>query len=333
MAEVKEIKQSVNELQITGTIGEINLQKETKEVELKRGDTTKKVTCDVISKKEFKNPSMTVKVERKDENGNVTNETLIDVEIVNYFNQNSKSLNDKNEVEDNRNFKALETVMNEYKSGTRVQITTKSGAIEENGYVGKDGQWSSRIRINGQYLTSNNVPEEDKADAKISGVIRSIRPEMKNDEETGRLFIDFYMFNFRGETYPVTLVVESDLAPDVEDIYSNGDSCQFDVELLTRRVGKVTTKKESAFGRRESKIVEGYNVTELSVFGGDPVFEEENDYYIDMETMKTAMKERDIMIEQRKKDKADKEKEKSSGSNRGLNRKGNTVTSTADSPF
>lgn len=328
----KEVKQSVNEVQIVGTVDEINLKIEkNKEVELKRGNITKKVTCDVISNKKFPNPSMTVNVVNKDEEGNVQNESIIEVEIVNMFNQNSKSLDENGNVVENSNFKSLETIMNEYKKGTRVQINNNRDGIAENGYVDKDGNWGSRLRINGQYCSSSNVPEEDKADGKISGVIRRIWEEVKNETPTGRLFVEFYMFNYKGATYPVELVVEEDLAEAFQDVYKVGDSCQLDVELVSHRVGKPTVKKEKALSRRDSKIVEGYSKLEVSVFGGDPAFEEENEYFVDMNTMKEAMNEREIMIEQRKKDKKEKESSEKK-TNGGLGNRKQAVT-TNDSPF
>lgn len=327
----KEIKASVNTIQIVGAVEEINLErKNNQEVELKRGDVTKKATCDVINKKEFKNPSMTVKVVNKDEEGNIKNETILEVEIVTLFNQYSKALDEDGNVIDNSGFKSLETIMNEYKKGTRVQINNSRDAITENGYVGRDENWVSRIQINGQYCSSTNVPDEDRADAKISGVIRKIKEEMKDEEPTGRLFVEFYMFNYKGATYPVELVVDTDLAEDFQDIYNVGDSCQLDVELISRRVGKPVAKVEKAFGRRDSKIVQGYTKTEVSVFGGDPVFEEENEHFVDMDTMKEAMNERDIMIEQKKKDK--KEKEDKPAEKKGLgNRRPSAVAE--ESPF
>lgn len=328
---MSEIKQSLNELQITGCVEEVDLQFErNQEVELKRGDFKKKVTCDVV---DFKHSSMTVKVDRKDEEGNSLGETIIPVELRTLFNQNSKALNDKGEVEDNKGFKALETIAT-YEKGTRVQITTRNDAIQENGYAGRDG-WVSRPRFVAQFVTSTNVPEEDKADAKITGVIRSIKPEIKNEEETGRLFVEFYMFNYKGDTYPMTLAVNEDLADDFRDVYELGSSCQLDVELVSRTVGKPKVNKEKAFGRRASKIVEGYTVTEINVFGGDPVFEEENEYFVDLKDMKKAIEERELMIEQKIKDKKEKDKGGNTAKPKGLGQRKAVIEDVEDeeSPF
>ena len=330
---MSEIKQSLNEMQIVGAVEEVNLEfLKDQKVELRRGDFKKEVVCDTV---DFRNSSMTVRVERKDEDGNSLGETIIPVELRTLFNQNSKSLNDKGEVEENKGFKALETIAT-YEKGTRVQITTRTDAIQENGYVDKYGKWSSRPIFVGQYVTSTNVPEEDKADAKITGVIRSIKPEIKNEEETGRFFVEFYMFTYKGNTYPVTLAVNEDLADDFKDIYELGSSCQLDVELISRTVGKPKTNKKNTFGRRESKIVEGYTVTEINVFGGDPdVFEEENEYFVDIKDMKKAIEARELMIEQKIKDKAEKDKGGNTAKPKGLGQRRAVIEDVEDeeSPF
>lgn len=63
---MSELKRSINKVQINGTLEEMNLKMETKETTITRfinGDRMdKKVTCKVISKSEFKNPSFTVSV-------------------------------------------------------------------------------------------------------------------------------------------------------------------------------------------------------------------------------------------------------------------------------
>ena len=328
---MSEIKQSLNEMQIVGAVEEVNLEfLKDQKVELRRGDFKKEVVCDTV---DFRNSSMTVRVERKDEDGNSLGETIIPVELRTLFNQNSKSLNDKGEVEENKGFKALETIAT-YEKGTRVQVTTRADAIQENGYAGRDG-WTSRPRFIAQYVTSTNVPEEDKADAKITGVIRSIKPEIKNEEETGRLFVEFYMFNYKGDTYPVTLAVNEDLADDFKDAYELGASCQLDVELVSRTVGKPKVNKEKAFGRRASKIVEGYIITEINVFGGDPVFEEENEYFVDIKDMKKAIEARELMIEQKIKDKAEKDKGGNTAKPKGLGQRRAVIEDVEDeeSPF
>ena len=328
---MSKIKKSFNEMQIVGAVEEVNLEfLKDQKIELRREDFKKEVICDTV---DFRKSIMTVRVERKDEDGNSLGETIVPVELRTLFNQNSKSLNDKGEVEENKGFKALETIAT-YKKGTRVKITTRADAIQENGYASRDG-WISKPRFIAQYVTSTNVPEEDKADAKITGVIRNIKPEIKNEEETGRLFVEFYMFNYQGDTYPVTLAVNEDLADDFKDAYELGASCQLDVELVSRTVGKPKVNKEKAFGRRASKIVEGYTITEINVFGGDPVFEEENEYFVDIKDMKKAIEARELMIEQKIKDKAEKDKGGNTAKQKGLGQRRAVIEDVEDeeSPF
>lgn len=64
-----DVKQSTNRIQVVGTVSEINLKVETKEVTLKLNGTEKKVTCKSISKEDFKNPSISVECNLEKENG------------------------------------------------------------------------------------------------------------------------------------------------------------------------------------------------------------------------------------------------------------------------
>ena len=95
-------------------------------------------------------------------------------------------------------------------------------------------------------------------------------------------------------------------------MYENGDSVKLYYEILTKQIGGTKVAKEGGFGRRDTKIVNGFSVTEYSVFRGEEKFEEEADLYIPLDAMKTAMKAREVMIEQKIKDakeKKDKPKE------------------------
>ncbi|MEG1648243.1 MAG: hypothetical protein RR325_05790, partial [Bacilli bacterium] len=66
--------------------------------------------------------------------------------------------------------------------------------------------------------------------------------------------------------------------------------------VLQVQIGGDNTVKEGHFGRRESNITMGFTITEFNVFGGDPKLDEENDKFIEMESMKELLKERDILI-------------------------------------
>lgn len=282
--EVRTIKPSIRNIQVVGTLSEINMCIEEKEIEIKG----KKVKCNAVVKKEFKNPSMNIEV----------NGDIVDVDFINTYELNK-------EGEHNSNYDGMVTIMKDYV--TKIKATDENpatrvkfdGMINLNEYATEKGDFSSRLQLLGFFpCTSTNVPEEDLADGKLSGIIRTIKPEMnKDEEETGRLIVEICSLDKDGAILPYKVFVEEDMASDFSDLYEQGCNTILDVEVLSKHVGAKKQVKTGGFGRRESKAVSGYSITELSVFGGTDPLEEENELFIDLDTVKTAMKERDIMIE------------------------------------
>ena len=331
---MSEIKASINNCQICGVLKEINLEEITKEVTLKGANgVEKKVTCQQMAKKKFKNPMFLVDVK-----GNTIG--------VDFFPASEKKLDENEQIIDNPNFKSLKTVLENYipknnaKDGevpTRVKI---DGILSANEYVNKDTyEFKSFPQINGFKITSTDVPKEDIADCEISGIIRSIIPETKGEdaEETGRLKVELYTFNRNAETTPFTFIVEADLADDFNSFYEAGQSVKLYYEIITKQVGakKPTT---GGFGRRESHMVSGFSVTEYSVFRGDTAYEEESEYYINPEDMKQALNERDIKINnmiQKAKEDSNKPKNSPKGATSSTTTKNNPfgTSSTKKSPF
>ena len=333
---MSEIKASINNCQICGVLKEMNLEEITKEVTLKGANgVEKKVTCQQIAKKEFKNPTFLIEVNRDGQISDIG---------VDFFPASEKKLDENGNIVDNSNFKAMKTVLENYvpkikdaENATRVKI---DGMLANNEYVSKDTyEYKAFPQINGFRITSTNVPEEDSADCEISGIIRSIIPETKGEdaEETGRLKVELYTFNKQAETTPFTFIVEQDLADDFNNFYEAGQSVKLYYEILTKQIGakKPTT---GGFGRRESKMVSGFSVTEYSVFRGDTAYEEESEYYINPEDMKKALNERDIKINnmiQKTKEDSSKPKNSPKGAASSTTTKNNPfgTSSTKKSPF
>lgn len=299
---MKEVKRSINSVQIVGTLLEMNLEEITKEVSLKgTNGVEKKVQCKQIAKKEFRNPTFLISVEKKDEDGNVVGSNEVGVS---FFPISEKKLDENGNIIDNPRFKAFKTVLETYKPKsacksdevpTRVQV---DGSLVANEYADKQTfEWKSFPSVNGFNITSTNVSSEDIADCEISGVIESIINETVGEDakETGRLKVKLWSFDGSGAITPCTFVVEEDLADDFKSYYEIGQSVKIYYEIVSRQIG---TKKVSSggFGRRDTKAVSGFTVTEYSVFRGDDPFEEENEYYVEPSQVKEAMDVREIMI-------------------------------------
>lgn len=278
---MNELKRSINKFQIVGTIDEINLKVDNNVVN-KRNSRIK----GAIIKCDFKNPSVTINV-----NGQIIG--------VNFY-PTYKQVEKDGKIIDNPRYKALETIMN-YEKGIRVLANC---SLSENSYVddkGNEPEFKSFPQLSAFQITSSNVSDDDTADGRISGVVKSIKDEVRNEEETGRIIVEFYYMITDGSgdiiATPINLIVESDLADDFKDMYPIGSNCILDVEIINRQVGGNKKKVEGHFGRRESKVVDGFTVEEFSCFGGDPTLEEENEYFVSVDDMKELLKERKVMIE------------------------------------
>ena len=342
MAEVKKIKKSQNYLQLSGVLLETNLKLEEGvkgQAWSNKDGKMKDLTCDVIKKKDFKNPSLLLECSPKDEDGNIIGTYQIGVDFNGIgFGIGAKQFDrETDKIVDNDNFKGVMTVLNTYvtrkdaidgEEPTRVFV--KGGFLSPNEYANKDGEFKSYLPTITTYnVTSSGVPENDICEGSISGIIRAIKEEMFNDEETGRLKVEFYMFDNKGETYPVELTVEKDLADDFKDLYETGTSCKIYYDILTRQIGAKTVESSNGgFGRREKHTVSGYTVNEYSVFRGEEPFEEENEYFIDKADMKKAMQSREITIEQKIKDAKDKADKPKTTKSSGLGNKASKLSET-----
>lgn len=278
---MNELKRSINKFQIVGTIDEINLKVDNNVVNKKNSQIK-----GAIIKCDFKNPSVTINV-----NGQIIG--------VNFY-PTYKQVEKDGKIIDNPRYKALETIMN-YEKGIRVLANC---SLSENSYVddkGNEPEFKSFPQLSAFQITSSNVSDDDTADGRISGVVKSIKDEVRNEEETGRIIVEFYYMITDGSgdiiATPINLIVESDLADDFKDMYPIGSNCILDVEIINRQVGGNKKKVEGHFGRRESKVVDGFTVEEFSCFGGDLTLEEENEYFVSVDDMKELLKERKVMIE------------------------------------
>lgn len=289
---------------VNGTLLELNLERVSTEREI----NGKKVKCEVIQKADWKNATLTVDVGGKP----------IGVE---YF--STYSINNKGEKND-KGFEAMNTVLEKYipksketdeRKATRVKC---NGSLNLNDYINKDGELSSSLQFSGAFQpTSTGVSEDDFADVSVSGVVKSIKQEMKNEEETGRIIVEFYTFKYKTadevELMPITFVVESDLAEEFEDSYPVGTSAKVYLEAKVISVGKKVVSTGGGIGRRDTKVQSGYEVTEWSLFSADAPYEEEHDLYIDPKDVKAYVEAREVKVEALKQKKKEKEAEAKKG--------------------
>ena len=264
-------KKSMNTVVIVGTLAEVGNLVYDKDVVNKSNDKLK----GAITRADFKKPAFVVDV-----NGQKIGVNTMPV----YKNKVDK---DTKKIVENDRFKAFEKIMT-YEVGTRVEI---KGTIQIGSpYMGKNGIVEP-VSVNMFSLSATGVGDEDYAEGKVSGYIKSITPEVRgeDEDETGRLLVNLWMYNdYDDSVSPFTLVVEEDVAEDFENTYSDGDNAVLDFDIVSKQVGG--KKSKSAFGKKESKIVGGFSVTEYSIFSGEAPMDDESEYYIDEDDFKKLFK-------------------------------------------
>lgn len=273
----------------------------------------------------------TVKIDLKDEKGNVTgsattNRIMGEVSVcvgkgVMSFNTYQTELNsfcDKNGKHDNPRWKMAEamTEWNPKINGdpniepTVVEI---SGTVAINDYP-KDGEVRSSLRWNISKATTNADISNKGASLGVVGYIQSIKPEVVGEEATGRLKVRLYGADGNGACFPIDCIVDEELADDFTDTFAVGQTIEADIDVHCTHVGGDSNKKKQ-FGRSASVAMNtGYDKRELMIVGADVIeepdeltVEDENGNevpvktkWIDPATMKKAIKEREKHLDELK---------------------------------
>lgn len=277
----KEIKR-INKVQIAGTLAEVGNLVYDANVENKKNASIK----GAITRADYSKPSFVIDV-----NGQKLPITTMPT-------YKKKEVDGK--IVDNDRFKALEKNM-EYPVGTRVKVDASISVGKP--YKTKSGNVVEPISIQMFGMSSTSVPEEDYAEGKISGYIKAIKDEVRkigdDEEETGRLAVDFWILNYDGTISPFPLVVESDIADGFAETYDDGDSTILSFDVINKQIGG--KKAQSAgFGRREAKMTSGYSVTEYSVFDGEAAVDDESEYYIDEDVFNKFFKAHEQVVKEAK---------------------------------
>lgn len=195
------------------------------------------------------------------------------------------------------------------------------GTVDINDY-NKDGKVYSNLRWRIS-RAEHNTTDSNGCSLNATCYIYKIMPEVRNDDETGRLLVTLYAADNRGRCYPIDAIVEADMADAFTDAYETEQTVNFDFDRIMRHVGsKSTTKK--AFGKASSVTVNsGFDVEELIITGADEPIEEPDELttedengnevevkteWINPKTMKKAIKARAQMLEELKDKPADTKK-------------------------
>lgn len=210
--------------------------------------------------------------------------------------------------EENRAWKGIERVMNEYVSQAELMETpnnlaaadaaaqatklTTNAKLQLNEYYGRDDQLSSSPRAKSNFFSrveENRYAPGARFD--LEGFIISKKPEIKKEEETGRLLLDMVIPGYQGAAMPMSFVVAKEAAEYVDDHYNVGNTVRVYGNMVNT-VNVITTRK-AGFAKAEESTQTTY-VNELLIDNGEPEpYDEESPKAYDPEAIRSAMRYRE----------------------------------------
>lgn len=140
--------------------------------------------------------------------------------------------------------------------------------------------------------------------------VKSIRPEIRSENETGRLLVEVMAVGRKAAVFPINFIVEADNQEaldffDDEDEIAVGDTLSFGLNHIKRHIGfggksKLKVKTNSGFDADELIYVEGDKIPEPEVTedeDGNPI--EIKTGWINPVAMKKAIKVRNQMLDEK----------------------------------
>jgi hypothetical protein len=210
----------------------------------------------------------------------------------------------KKDGSDNAIAKGYQTIIDEYltvaKHGRdqadKVRVT--QGRIGVNEYYGQDKQLKTFPQINTNFV--NRVGDGDafnpRAEFEVEVFVKSVVPEIKNDDETGRVKVNAIIPVFGGKVIPFEFMVSAEGAEFVSDNYEIGCTTRVYGDIVNFKEIK-ETEVAVAFGKPQKKITTK-TVREYLITGGTDPYEEENVNVFTIESIQQAMVEREVYLQE-----------------------------------
>jgi len=215
----------------------------------------------------------------------------------------------------NPSFNSLEKAMS-YTSLATLMASgiSKEDALEQASKVVVDG---AKLKMNDYYNSNkkdiSSYPEisfsfietvkkefTPQAFFDIEGVVTKMTPEIKDEEETGRLRMTVVSFDYHGNAMPFEFVTSQEAGSYLEANYEIGKTSNLWGELVST-IDVVVQEKEG-FGSSKTQTFE--NITnEMLILSGKPEqYDEDDSKAYNVEAVKTALANREIVLEKMKSD-------------------------------
>lgn len=237
------------------------------------------------------------------------------------------------ERKENSVYKGLVTVMNEYvsiaealKNGqteeSAVKVRVAKGKLGLNEFYTPNGELRSFPSISTNFINRVDKNFSPKAEFSIEAYFDSFKPEMKNDEETGRLIVNTIVPLYGGKVIPLTFIAsDEDVVDYLQTNYEAKRTSKIWGELIN--TVEITKTEEKGFGKSKEKVITK-TIHELIITGGEEeMYDEEDEKSYSTDLIKKAMAERDIYLDEllknSKKDNKSGNKSKTTGNKKELN--------------
>ena len=207
---------------------------------------------------------------------------------------------------EDRRYKGLLTFM-EYKSLTALlkdglpyekaceaapRVIAK-GSFEKNEYYDQQGDLVSRDSISCNSFTQiKDVSTfNPRAEFDIEMYLDTIRPEIKEGEDTGNINLNGWMVMYGGKVVPISFVAEGETAEYIRDNYPAHST----INVWGRMINKVTKQevRKSGFGKTKADVSYSYERKNLIEGGLETPYEEDAKEYYAHETIKEAIRVRE----------------------------------------
>lgn len=238
----------------------------------------------------------------------------------------------KKDGSDNGIAKGYQTVIDEYFSVAKVgreqadKVRVTQGKIDVNEYYGEDGVLRSFPQLKTNFVNRLSAGDEfnPRAEFEAEIFVKSVVPEIRNDEETGRVKVNAIIPLFGGKVIPFEFMVVEEGAEFVTDNYEVGSTAKVFGKIVNFKEVK-ETEVEVAFGKPQKKI-STKTIREYLITAGNEAYEEENVNRYTIEQIQQAMVERETYLAElkNKKDDSGKKEEKKGFGSKGSTGSGST---------
>jgi len=168
-----------------------------------------------------------------------------------------------------------------------------NSAFELNDWM-SDGEQRTSLINSGGYITVVNNPNK-RAEFEVDVVVKSVQPEIRNEQETGRAIVNGLIFNYRNHALPIRFVVENKQGI---EFFSNMNPNTFTKIWGVQVINTVGSQKteESAFGN--AKVVQSAYTRKENVITGAQTMPYE-DEELTPEELNAAVQARNIAVAER----------------------------------